>query len=108
MAKMRPPKIPEKPVPCWPMTRRLLADCSGKDFRGCTRAPWNGRWPAPPPRKAPETSGERATPGDVTRYEQLGQQILGGDTGGWRLGRAFCSITEWRPGCWVWWQGWWM
>ena len=35
MAKMRPPKIPEKPVPVLPDddVRRLLADCSGKDFR---------------------------------------------------------------------------
>src|ERR1039457_3646846 len=35
MAKTRPPKIPEKPVPVLPDddVRRLLADCSGKDFR---------------------------------------------------------------------------
>jgi site-specific recombinase XerC len=35
MAKMRPPKIPEKPVPVLPDDdiRRLLASCSGKDFR---------------------------------------------------------------------------
>jgi integrase len=35
MVKMRPPKIPEKPVPVLPDedVRRLLADCSGKDFR---------------------------------------------------------------------------
>ena len=35
MARMRPPKIPEKPVPVLPDedVRRLLADCSGKDFR---------------------------------------------------------------------------
>ena len=35
MAKMRPPKIPEKPVPVLSddHVRRLLADCSGKDFR---------------------------------------------------------------------------
>ena len=40
----------------------------------------------PPPRKAPENSGERADPGDVARYEQLREQVLGGDAGGWRLG----------------------
>jgi hypothetical protein len=43
----------------------------------------------PPPRKAPQnrkSSGERADPGDVARYEQLRQQVLGGDPGGWRLG----------------------
>jgi site-specific recombinase XerD len=35
MAKMRPPKIPEKPVPVLSddHIRLLLADCSGKDFR---------------------------------------------------------------------------
>ena len=35
MAKMRPPKIPEKPVPVLSddQVRLLLADCSGKDFR---------------------------------------------------------------------------
>src|SRR5713226_5685512 len=35
MAKMRPPKIPEKPVPVLSddHVRLLLADCSGKDFR---------------------------------------------------------------------------
>jgi site-specific recombinase XerD len=35
MAKMRPPMIPEKPVPVLPDDdiRRLLADCAGKDFR---------------------------------------------------------------------------
>jgi len=35
MAKTRPPKIPEKPVPVLPDddVRRLLADCSAKDFR---------------------------------------------------------------------------
>jgi site-specific recombinase XerC len=35
MAKMRPPKIPEKPVPVLPDddVKRLLASCSGKDFR---------------------------------------------------------------------------
>jgi site-specific recombinase XerC len=35
MAKMRPPKIPEKPVPVLPDDdiKRLLASCSGKDFR---------------------------------------------------------------------------
>jgi len=35
MAKMRPPKIPEKPVPVLSdeEIRVLLADCSGKDFR---------------------------------------------------------------------------
>ena len=35
MAKMRPPKIPEKPVPVVSddHVRLLLADCSGKDFR---------------------------------------------------------------------------
>ena len=35
MAKMRPPKIPDKPVPVLPDedVRRLLADCAGKDFR---------------------------------------------------------------------------
>ena len=35
MVKMRPPKIPEKPVPVLPDedVRRLLADCAGKDFR---------------------------------------------------------------------------
>ena len=35
MAKMRPPKIPEKPVPALSddHVRLLLADCSGKDFR---------------------------------------------------------------------------
>jgi site-specific recombinase XerC len=34
MAKMRPPKIPERPRPVLPDdVRRLLADCSGKDFR---------------------------------------------------------------------------
>ncbi len=34
MAKTRPPKIPDKPVPVLPDedVRRLLADCSGKDF----------------------------------------------------------------------------
>ena len=34
-AKTRPPKIPERPVPVLPEedVRRLLADCSGKDFR---------------------------------------------------------------------------
>jgi hypothetical protein len=42
-----------------------------------------------PPRKATENtenSGERADPGDVARYEQLREQVLGGDAGGWRLG----------------------
>src|SRR5919108_423183 len=57
----------------------------------CTRARWNGRWPAPPPRKAPQTterSGERpgGQPGDVARYEQLREQVLRGEAGGWRLG----------------------
>jgi integrase len=35
MAKTRPPKIPEKPVPVPPKedVRRLLAECSGQDFR---------------------------------------------------------------------------
>jgi site-specific recombinase XerC len=35
MAKMRPPKIPEKPVPVLPHDdiRRLLDSCAGKDFR---------------------------------------------------------------------------
>ena len=35
MARTRPPKIPEKPVPVLADDdmRRLLADCSGKDFR---------------------------------------------------------------------------
>jgi site-specific recombinase XerC len=35
MAKMHPPKIPEKPVPVLPDDdiKRLLASCSGKDFR---------------------------------------------------------------------------
>jgi hypothetical protein len=33
-----------------------------------------------------ETSGERAGPGDVARYEQLREQVLRGDAGGWRLG----------------------
>ena len=35
MARTRPPKITEKPVPVLPDedVRRLLADCSGKDFR---------------------------------------------------------------------------
>jgi site-specific recombinase XerC len=35
MAKMRPPLIPEKPVPVLPDDdiRRLLASCAGKDFR---------------------------------------------------------------------------
>src|SRR6266705_2499772 len=35
MAKMRPPKIPEKPVPVLADEdiRRLLASCAGKDFR---------------------------------------------------------------------------
>jgi integrase/recombinase XerC len=35
MAKTPPPKIPEKPVPVLPDddVRRLLADCSAKDFR---------------------------------------------------------------------------
>ena len=35
MAKMRPPKIPEQPVPVLPDddVKRLLASCSGKDFR---------------------------------------------------------------------------
>jgi site-specific recombinase XerC len=35
MAKMRPPKIPEKPVPVLPDDdiRRLLDNCAGKDFR---------------------------------------------------------------------------
>src|SRR5260221_1140943 len=35
MAKMRPPKIPEKPVPVLPDDdiRRLLDSCAGKDFR---------------------------------------------------------------------------
>lgn len=35
MAKTRPPKVPEKPVPVLPDddVRRLLTDCSGKDFR---------------------------------------------------------------------------
>jgi site-specific recombinase XerC len=35
MAKTRPPKIPDKPVPVLPddNVRRLLADCAGKDFR---------------------------------------------------------------------------
>jgi site-specific recombinase XerC len=35
MAKMRPPKIPEKPVPVLPDDdiRRLLGSCVGKDFR---------------------------------------------------------------------------
>ena len=35
MAKMRPPKIPDKPVPVLPDddVRHLLAECSGKDFR---------------------------------------------------------------------------
>ena len=35
MARTRPPKIPDKPVPVLPGedVRRLLADCSGKDFR---------------------------------------------------------------------------
>jgi site-specific recombinase XerC len=35
MAKMRPPKIPDIPVPVLPDddVRRLLADCSGNDFR---------------------------------------------------------------------------
>jgi site-specific recombinase XerC len=35
MVKMRPPKIPEQPVPVLPDDdiRRLLADCAGKDFR---------------------------------------------------------------------------
>jgi hypothetical protein len=41
--------------------------------------------------KAPEASGERARPGDaaagdVIRYEQLRQQVLDGEAGGWRLG----------------------
>jgi len=35
MAKTRPPKIPDKPAPVLPDedVRRLLADCSGNDFR---------------------------------------------------------------------------
>jgi integrase len=35
MAKTRPPKIPERPLPVLPDddVRRLPADCSGKDFR---------------------------------------------------------------------------
>jgi site-specific recombinase XerC len=35
MAKMRPPKIPEQPVPVLPHDdiKRLLVSCSGKDFR---------------------------------------------------------------------------
>jgi integrase len=35
MAKTRPPKIPNKPVPVLPDedVRRLPADCSGKHFR---------------------------------------------------------------------------
>jgi integrase len=35
ISKMRPPKIPDKPVPVLPDedVRRLLADCSGKHFR---------------------------------------------------------------------------
>ena len=35
MAKMRPPRIPEKHVPMLSddHVRLLLADCSGKDFR---------------------------------------------------------------------------
>jgi site-specific recombinase XerD len=35
MVKMRPPKIPEKPVPVLPDDdiKRLIASCSGKDFR---------------------------------------------------------------------------
>ncbi len=35
MAKTRPPKVSEKPVPALPDDdmRRPLADCSGKDFR---------------------------------------------------------------------------
>jgi integrase len=35
MAKTRPPIIPEQPVPVLSddNVRRLLADCSGKDFR---------------------------------------------------------------------------
>ena len=56
---------------------------------GCTSARWSGRWPAPPPRKAPENTenrGERADPGDVARYEQLRRQVLAGDPAGWRLG----------------------
>jgi hypothetical protein len=45
----------------------------------------------PPGPKAPEASGEPAEPGDaaagdVTRYEQLRQQVLAGEAGGWRLG----------------------
>src|SRR5262249_16715207 len=56
---------------------------------GCTRARWSGRWPAPPPRKAPgttETSGERADLDDIARYERLREQALSGDADGWRLG----------------------
>jgi hypothetical protein len=45
----------------------------------------------PPGPKAPGNSGERAEPsdtgpGDVGRYEQLRQQVLDGDAGGWQLG----------------------
>ena len=68
---------------------------------GCTRARWNGRWPAPPPPKAAESSGDIAGPGDdVDGYEQLRAQALAGDAGGWRLGLGVLQhrgVAAWLP-----------
>ena len=45
-----------------------------------------GRAAAQKRRRPRRTAVSGGRPGDVARYEQLRQQVLGGDAGGWRLG----------------------
>jgi hypothetical protein len=75
MARMRPPIVPEQPVPVVPEDglRRLLAACAGKDFEaaGTPRSSCSCSTPAPVVASWPTTSDLGLTDGTRQMLEDL-------------------------------------